>query len=175
MVYDELVDLLQRLSGFAQNQAGGPCEFGCNDMPGGFQDLNPVLFTLIGEIAGIVMSENMPLNVQNAVGNWFELLGQVILTYSAQQQYFQAGPGRFYNPIYKNVSNPFCQDGQPTPGYSTGTSSSNENNSSSGSDNSSSNIYDNEINDLKETVTSLIQEVQYLRSEINILRNNNTQ
>ena len=48
--------------------------------------------------------------MQDSFGNWLQLIGQVILTYNAQQQYFQGGPGRYFNPKYYNVSNSFCTD-----------------------------------------------------------------
>lgn len=74
----------------------------------GFQDLNPELFVLIGELLGNAIAGNLPFNVQNSLGNWFQLVGQAMLTFNAQQQYFQGGTGRYYNPKYKNVANPFC-------------------------------------------------------------------
>lgn len=90
------------------NFTGVSDEQGCEDLPGGFQDLSPQLFSIIGQIVGMVISGNLPFNIQNAVGNWLMLVGQVIITYNAQQQYFQSGPGRYYNLKYKNVTNPFC-------------------------------------------------------------------
>jgi len=118
---------------------------GCNDIPGGFQDLNPQLFTVIGELLGCVMAGNMPFNVQNAVGNWFELLGQVILTCNAQQQYFQSGPGSCYKTENKNINNAFC--------------SNNSNSSSS------------DLDELKKSISNLTREVKELKKEINILKN----
>ena len=82
----------------------------CEDIPGGFQDLNPELFVLIGELLGNAIAGNLPFNVQNSLGNWFQLVGQAMLTFNAQQQYFQGGTGRYYNPKYKNVANPFCSE-----------------------------------------------------------------
>ena len=55
--------------------------YGCNDMPGGFQKINPMLFVVIGDILGDLMSGKLPFNVQNAVGNWIQLVGQAIETY----------------------------------------------------------------------------------------------
>lgn len=80
----------------------------CNDIFNGFQQLYPELYVVMGEIIGNIISRKMPANVQNAFGNWLQLIGQAILTYNAQQQYFQGGPGRYFSPIYYNVSNPFC-------------------------------------------------------------------
>ncbi|MBK1812724.1 hypothetical protein JHL18_19060 [Clostridium sp. YIM B02505] len=84
----------------------------CHDIPNGFQGLDPQLFVTIGTILGEIMAGNMPFNVQNALGNWFELLGQVILTYNAQQQYFQGGPGLYYNPKNYNINNQYCPTSQ---------------------------------------------------------------
>ncbi|GKX66696.1 hypothetical protein [Inconstantimicrobium mannanitabidum] len=81
---------------------------GCFDIPCGFQDLNPDLFVIIGALVGDALSGKLPFNVQNAVGNWLELVGQMILTYNAQQQYLQSGPGLPYSPTNKNISNMFC-------------------------------------------------------------------
>ena len=77
-----------------------------------FQSVNPVLFILVGELLGNVIANEIPLNVQNAVGNWLQLVGQAILTYNAQQQYYQQGPGRYFTPDSFNVDNPFCQSNQ---------------------------------------------------------------
>jgi len=90
------------------NATNESCDMGCSDIPNGFQSLNPQLFVVIGEILGNIIAGSIPYNVQNALGNWLELVGQAILTYNAQQQYFQGGPGRYFNPKYYNVSNPFC-------------------------------------------------------------------
>ena len=56
----------------------------------------PEVFTVIGEVLGTLEASNMPLNVQNSVGNWLELIGQAILTYNAQQQLLEQGPGDVY-------------------------------------------------------------------------------
>lgn len=56
-------------------------------------DIPPALFTITAEILGVLISESLRLNQQNSVGNWFELVGQVIETYNGQQQLRQQGPG----------------------------------------------------------------------------------
>ncbi|GAA0068521.1 hypothetical protein UT300003_00440 [Clostridium sardiniense] len=126
----------------------------CEDIPGGFQDLHPQLFVLIGDIMGQIMAGEMPFNVQNAIGNWFELIGQVILTYSAQQQYFQNGPGRYYKRKNKNVGNPFCE-ANPTP----------DNAADHGGIRQNTN-YDTEINILKGNMESLTKEIESLKAII---------
>lgn len=123
---------------------------GCNDIPGGFQDLNPELFAILGTILGEVMAGNMPFNVQNAVGNWLELVGQIILVYNAQQQYFQSGPGLYYNCKNKNINNSYCE--------STTNSSSNASNS------------EKEIKQLKESIKELVSEIEELKREVNTIK-----
>ena len=91
-------------------QADEKARNACSDIPGGFQDLNPIILNLITVIFGSIASQKMPFNVQNAIGNWLQLFGQVIITFNAQQQYFQGGPGRIYSPIYRNAANPFCSN-----------------------------------------------------------------
>ena len=80
------------------------------DVPFGFQDIDPMLFTVIGEVISNIMTGKLPTNVANAFGNWLQLVGQVIFTFNAQQQYSQSGPGRYYNKAYKNIANPFCNN-----------------------------------------------------------------
>ncbi|MBY6929178.1 hypothetical protein [Clostridium botulinum] len=138
----------------------------CNDIPGGFQNLNPQVFITLGELLGNIMSANLPFNVQNALGNWLQLVGQTILTFNSQQQYFQGGPGRYYNLKYKNVANPFC----PTPTNQTDTnqtSDSSENTSSNTFSKSSSksfNKYESEIKDLKKSIDELRREIDELKN-----------
>lgn len=86
------------------------CRCGDSDIPGGFQDLNPQVLIALASILGINIASELPFNLQNSVGNFLELLGQVIITFNSQQQYFQGGPGRYYNPIYRNSANPFCRE-----------------------------------------------------------------
>ena len=70
-----------------------------------FQNVNPELFIVVGELLGNVIANELPFNVQNAVGNWLQLVGQAIETYNAQQQYYQQGPGRYFTPDSFNVDN----------------------------------------------------------------------
>lgn len=124
----------------------------CGDMPGGFQDLNPQLFSLMGQIVGMVMSGSLPFNVQNAIGNWLMLVGQTIETYNAQQQYFQSGPGRYYDLKYKNVTNPFCPQSNQSSAYS-GTGESTSKNTS-------------DMDQLRKEIDRLSLELDRLRKEV---------
>lgn len=155
--------------------------FGCNDIPGGFQSVNPELFVVVAEILGNVMAGNMPFNVQNAVGNWLELVGQVIITYNAQQQYFQGGPGRYFNPIYYNVSNPFCNNTSSNTAGTTnsgGTSGCEDNgNYTKEQNNKTSKKYsekhrrNKEIKLLKEKMEILISQIEEIKEEISNIKN----
>ena len=130
--------------------------FGCNDMPGGFQKINPMLFIVIGDIIGDLISGKLPFNVQNAVGNWIQLVGQAIETYSSQQQYFQSGPGRYYSPENLNITNPLCP------------SASSENSKTSNSETSSSS--DDSTKNTEEIITSLYTVVKELSNELDMIK-----
>ena len=125
-------------------------DMGCNDIPNGFQTLNPELFVVIGEILGNMLAGSIPFNVQNAVGNWLQLVGQAILTYNAQQQYFQGGPGRYFNPRYYNVTNSFC---------STTPTSTTQNNSFSKSNG-------DKVDKLESRINELITEMEKIKNKM---------
>lgn len=137
-----------------------------SDIPFGFQDIDPMLATVICEILSNVISDSLPTNVANAYGNWLQLIAQVIISFNAQQQYFQGGPGRYYNPVYRNVSNPFCSSAQ-TPNGSEHSDMGKTNNEDSRNDKCSSN---KEINKLKKQVKNLKLQIQILEDEINSLK-----
>lgn len=46
--------------------------------------LSPFEFTFLASVVGYVLAFNLTPNEQNALGNWFELVGQTLLTFSAQ-------------------------------------------------------------------------------------------
>lgn len=170
--WGNLEDLL-RACGY-NNSSDNTDNTGCNDIPNGFQNINPQLFILIGDVIGNIIAGNIPFNVQNAIGNWFELLGQVILTFNAQQQYFQSGPGRYYDPKNYNVDNPSCST-NPTDSTSNTTSTSNSSNSSSSSKTSSSSPVsesstsnDNDININK--LQELEDQIKDLTNELNKIK-----
>lgn len=155
---------------------------GCHDIPCGFQSLNPRLFAVVGEILGDIIAGNLPFNVQNAVGNWLELVGQVILTYNAQQQYFQGGPGRYFNPKYFNVSNPFCTNtsgGNTSSGTFTHTNDGDQSSTSNTSDfqknkrssKDKSNIKNNDIKELKKDINMLMEQIDEIKNRINDIEN----
>lgn len=140
--------------------------FGCNDMPGGFQRLNPTLFIVIADILGDVMSGRLPFNVQNAVGNWIQLVGQAIETFSSQQQYFQSGPGRFYSPVNLNITNSTCEQA-----YSEGgTNNGEENETAEGSSTNDTNT-DNEkiIKELCSIINDMKSELNEVKTRIDCM------
>ena len=144
-----------------KNNNNGNNNTGCNDIPNGFQTLPPELFAIITEIIGNIIAGNIPFNVQNVIGNWFELVGQVILVFNAQQQYFQGGPGRYYDPKNYNIDNPFCNNNSTS---STNNTSSTSTDSSKSNPSKNSNSKSNDINTAK--IEELEKQVQELTSEI---------
>jgi len=140
---------------------------GCCDIPNGFQSLNPELFIVIGEILGNIVAGSIPFNVQNAVGNWLQLVGQAILTYNAQQQYFQGGPGRYFSPKYYNVTNPFCNTTSTSTGQNTNSSKNKEKNLNS-NDNTKSSSENNsdKIESLELRINQLAAEIEHVKNKI---------
>lgn len=46
--------------------------------------LSPFEFTTLGIIIGYALSLSLTIDEQNSLGNWLELVGQIILTFNAQ-------------------------------------------------------------------------------------------
>ena len=67
------------------------------------QDAHPEGVLLLAELLGNISSYHMPFNVQNLIGNWLKLIGQIILVFNAQQQFWQNGPGHYYSRCNKNI------------------------------------------------------------------------
>ncbi len=147
------------------NYSGNSDTDGCSDIPNGFQSIHPELFVIIGEILGNIVAGSVPFNVQNSIGNWLQLVGQAILTYNAQQQYFQSGPGRYYEARNYNIVNPFCGTSSPsTAAYTanpenaaraSGTSTSSKTSNSKGNS--------NRIEELEKQVQDLNNEIKQIR------------
>lgn len=137
------------------------CRCGDSDIPGGFQDLDPQTLIVIATILGINLANQLPFNMQNTVGNLFELLGQVIITFNAQQQYFQGGPGRYYNPIYRNSANPFCENTVDESGENTAGVSSKQSKNKQGTS-----VSDEDTKDLEKRIESLEKEIEKLKRNI---------
>lgn len=77
-----------------------------------FQNVHPEAVIAAAEILGDLSALEMPFNVQNVLGNWLTLVGQAILTFNAQQQYFENGSGCFYGqcPQQKSSGNTAQED-----------------------------------------------------------------
>ena len=151
-------------------QADEKARNACSDIPGGFQDLNPIILNLITVIFGSIASQKMPFNVQNAIGNWLQLFGQVIITFNAQQQYYQGGPGRIYSPIYRNAANPFCynstDEGQAN--VATSTSKNTSSNRSINLDENTSSNRNNKSNNTSLEIKKLNDDILSSRSSFNL-------
>ena len=140
-----------------------------------FQNVNPELFIVVGELLGNVIANELPFNVQNAVGNWLQLVGQAIETYNAQQQYYQQGPGRYFTPDSFNVDNPFCQNRSTV--SSSGQAPEQEEilpKSSRGADDSHTDMRSTDdklhIIKLQETIEKLMLRMEQLEKEIKNLK-----
>lgn len=46
-------------------------------------------FAIVGSLIGYFLSQNLDIDEQNSLGNFFELIGQIMLTISAQNQVVQ--------------------------------------------------------------------------------------
>ncbi|MBE6070837.1 MAG: hypothetical protein E7208_02645 [Clostridium butyricum] len=143
---------------------------GCNDIFGGFQKLHPRLFNVISEIFGNMLSGSLPFNVQNALGNWLEFIGEVIVVHAAQQQYFQSGPGMYYDNRNYNVTNPFCSSSQEN--ESREYNNSNEEKIELNKMSHDEDIESEEINKEEQfLVNELYLEINKLEAEINEIKN----
>lgn len=101
--YDDILDSINSI--FGDDNA---CRYLNLDILFGFQDIDPLVFAIIAEILADVITGKLSVGSINALGNWFELVAQVISTYNLQKQYFEAGPGSYFNPLNKNSFNPYC-------------------------------------------------------------------
>lgn len=61
--------------------------------------LTPFEFTTLGVVIGYILSCNLTIDEQNSLGNWFELVGQIILTFNAQ------GSGQESSPSFQDINN----------------------------------------------------------------------
>lgn len=52
-------------------------------------NIDPNTFAFLGAFIGAILASDLSINEQNSVGNWFELVGQYLLTSAAQQQLIQ--------------------------------------------------------------------------------------
>ena len=57
-------------------------------------NLDPHIFSLLAVMVGYAAIGHLNVNEQNSIGNWFELVGQYMLTHAAQQQVIE---GRLEN------------------------------------------------------------------------------
>lgn len=174
MSSNECNDFEEFLKNFSASfNFGNSTEEGCEDIKGGFQDLNPHIFPLTAELVGHVLASNLPFNVQNAIGNWFELLGQIILTYNAQQQYFQGGPGKYYDIRNKNIGNPYCTTGAADQANARsgqdGITPASESGSNNRSSKSKGNM-DEDIESMKNCINIMLEKIEVLTCEIDRLK-----
>lgn len=53
-------------------------------------NVDPTTFSFTAVLIGTILIGDLDVNEQNAIGNWFELIGQYILTNAAQQQLLES-------------------------------------------------------------------------------------
>lgn len=68
-------------------------------------NLSPLEFTTIGCLVGLIITEQLNSNEQNSIGNFFELVGQVILTAQAQSSINSSSPSSSDFNNFKNQTN----------------------------------------------------------------------
>lgn len=68
---------------------------------------DPNTFAFIGAIAGAIISNEFNIYELNSLGNWFELLGQYLLTYVAQAQLikYRTNPQNYFHDKINNDIN----------------------------------------------------------------------
>lgn len=64
--------------------------------------LHPEVVVSSAEVIGNITAWQLPYNVQNVIGNWLMLIGQVIITFNAQQQYLMSGAGPCFGEALAN-------------------------------------------------------------------------
>ena len=168
--YKKIEDFLNNM-GFNNNTSGNSNDFRsnpkCGEDPWGLQYLNPELVIVLAELIGNISAGNMPFNLQNLVGNWLMLLGQAIITFNAQQQYMQSGPGRYFDFRNANVNNPFCSGSvADIPSQEAGLGSNTMGNASM-----KNNM--NNVDDLINYINLLSVEIKDLKYDIEKLKKNN--
>lgn len=120
--------------------------FGCEDIPNGFQDLDPNMFITLATLVANISARDLPFNLQYTIGNWLQVVGQAMVAYNAQQQYFQNGPGLYYDIRNKNIGNDSCK-------------------SSSESTVKNDCNYQHDLAELKEHIKILYEEISRLKKE----------
>lgn len=48
--------------------------------------LSSFQFVTVGTLVGYILSLGLSINEQNSLGNWLELVGQILLTFNAQEE-----------------------------------------------------------------------------------------
>lgn len=107
---EEVIDDILKKYGYCKDESlnRNKCKEFNSDVEGGFQDVNPLIFVLVGEVMGDLISGSLPFNVANTLSNIIILVGQIIETYGTQQLYYEHGPGRRYEKNNRNIDNPEC-------------------------------------------------------------------
>ncbi len=111
-------------------------------------NIDPTTFSFLAVIIGTVLIGDLDVNEQNAIGNWFELLGQFMLTNAAQQQVLESR-------IENNNININSQKSKK--GFGPYTSSNNKSNQTQ-----------------RNEVDFILQEIQKIEKELQNIKNSNS-
>ncbi len=79
-------------------------------------NLDPHVFSLLAVGVAYALVGDYDVNEQNSIGNWFELLGQYMLTHAAQQQVIESriehSNININSKKYKKTGNPYTDNNQ---------------------------------------------------------------
>ena len=67
------------------NQNNNSSSFNFKEFASWLFSLSGLDFSIIGSITGVLIASNLSVNEQNTIGNFLELVGQVLLTINAQE------------------------------------------------------------------------------------------
>ena len=88
-------------------------------------NMDPHVFSLIAVGVGYALVGDLEVNEQNSIGNWFELVGQYMLTHAAQQQLIE---GRIEKTNININSKKYKETGDPYTDNTQGKSNTNQRN-----------------------------------------------
>ncbi len=111
-------------------------------------NIDPTTFSFTAVLVGAILVGDLDVNEQNAIGNWFELVGQYVLTNASQQQLIES---RIENTNININSKKAKHGGGP---YTSNSNKSNQNQRSE--------------------VDFILQELQKIEQELQNLKKNST-
>ena len=68
-------------------------------------DIDPYTFTGSAIIIGLLLTQELPINEQGTVGNWLQLIGLIIQTYSSQSEMLETKRNTNQDKTEKDIEN----------------------------------------------------------------------